>query len=736
MQAEMNDVLELLSGSQQFEIPLYQRPYSWKDKDRAQLWADVVAAGKDLKRKKHFIGSIVYTQPAMRMGGGGIKRARLIDGQQRLTTLTLLISALVEQLAEKGDLELPTGHGDDTEKVRATKWREKYLLNEDLTGDSQYKLLPTHVDRATFKHLLGDAPKPYRLSPEIMAGQEFFRQQFRTGQATLAEVITGLRKLEVVAVMLQEGKDDPQLIFESLNSTGKELSPADLIRNKVLMGLEPEQQDALSRDYWLPMEALFQDSPPGSFDRFMRDYLTVRSGGLVDEKKVYEAFKNYREKSDQSVTDLVADIYQMAQYYATYLHPEREQDPDLQLALRDLQGIRVRVISPFVLVLLADRDKGIVNTADVVTALRAIESMLVRRAVSDFRSNPLNKLFATAGQQLKRTTSAEYLRSVELVLMGFQDRNKGGFPDDATFRDKLQHADIYTLDVCKHILMRLERDLSPKEKLVMDNLTVEHVLPQNLDLSKAWQDMLGDDWQEIQEQLKHTLGNLTLTGYNSELGDKAFEEKKTLPEPKGYANSRLLMTQNIAKQPLWNAETIRNRAAELSERAIKLWPVPSVPSQELQAFRTTKATRSPATGHTYVGIQYHNNLSVMPTESIYAFEVLEENISDLDLRVKNYVNARVFYARSQFMGVSFKRGGLGIEVKVAHDTLQQGQKNIWLLGRSHGAWSKVDVRDIEELKKVWPTIAQAFALQSISLSETLQVSSDDEATNLSEDTAE
>lgn len=596
MQAEMNDVLELLSGSQQFEIPLYQRPYSWQDKDRAQLWSDVVAAGKDLGRKKHFIGSIVYTQPAMRMGGGGIRRARLIDGQQRLTTLTLLISALVEQLQEKGDLELPTGHGDDTEKVRASKWREKYLLNEDLSGDSQYKLLPTHADRATFKHLLGGAPTPERLSPQIIAGRDFFRDQFKVGTATLAEVITGLRKLEVVAVMLQEGKDDPQLIFESLNSTGKALTPADLIRNNVLMGLDPEQQDALSRDYWLPTEALFQDSPAGSFDRFMRDFLTVRSGSLVDEKKVYEAFKLYREKGGQNVLDLVADIYRMARHYATYLHPEREADPDLRLVLTDLQGIRVRVISPLALVMLADRDSGVVTTPDLVRALRAVESMLVRRAVADFRSNPLNKLFATAGQQLNRESSAGYLRSVELVLMAFQDRNKGGFPDDATFKEQLQTTDLYSLDVCKHILMRLERDLSPKEKLVMDNLTVEHVLPQNPDLSKAWREMLGADWQAVQEELKDTLGNLTLTGYNSELGDKPFEEKKSLPQQKGYATTRLLMTQRIAKEAVWNAETIRKRAEELSERALKLWPLPAVSAQELQALRgrRSKATRARA----------------------------------------------------------------------------------------------------------------------------------------------
>lgn len=593
MQAEMNDVLELLSGSQQFEVPLYQRPYSWTDKDRAQLWNDVIAAGRDSNRKKHFIGSIVYTQPMTRMGGSGIKRARLIDGQQRLTTLTLLIDALVEELEANGDIELPTGHGSDTEKVRASKWREKYLLNEDLSGDSQYKLLPTYVDRATFKHLLAKDPQPDRLSAQMMAGREYFRQQFKSGKVTLAEVVTGLRKLEVVAVMLHEGKDDPQLIFESLNSTGKALTPADLIRNNVLMGLEQEEQDRLSQHYWLPMEGLFEGSPEGSFDRFMRDFLTVRSKVLVDEKKVYEAFKAYRESlKDQGVIDLVADIYQMAKYYITILHPEKEPDAELRLVLKDLQGIRVRVISPFVLTLLADRDAGIVTTEDAAKALRTVESMLVRRAVSEFRSAPLNKMFASAGQQLDRTdTSAKYLRSVEKVLMAFQDRNKGGFPDDATFSEKLQTVDLYSLDVCKHILMRLERDFSPKELLVMENLTVEHVLPQNQDLSASWRHMLGDDWAEEQEELKHTLGNLTLTGYNSELGDRSFTEKKSLPEPKGYSSSRILMTQEIARHEAWNGETIRSRAQRLSDRALKLWPLPSLSPEELRSLRGSRKTR-------------------------------------------------------------------------------------------------------------------------------------------------
>lgn len=713
MNAEMHDLLDLLSGSQQFEVPLYQRPYSWKDADRQQLWNDLLKAGRDGSRRKHFVGSVVYTQPAVRMGGAGLKRARLIDGQQRLTTLTLILAALVERLEQDGDLELPVGNTGETEAVRAAKWRDRYLLNDDLSGESRFKLLPTHADRDTYKHLIGNGPQPSKLSAEMMAGRDFFRARFKDEGVQLRDVLTGLRKLEVVAVVLQEGRDDPQLIFESLNSTGKDLMPADLIRNNVLMGLEQDEQDTLSREYWLPIETLLEGGADDTFNRFMRDFLTVRSRTLVGKKEVYEAFKSYREGlADQSVQHLAADIHRMAQHYAKQVYPERGAlEPQLRLALQDLLSVRVRVISPFVLELLEDHAKGTVTTPDLVLALRTVESILIRRAISEFRSNPLNKLFASAGRELVRGEgSAAYLRSVERALMRFQDRNKGGFPADEVFADKLCTVNLYTLDVCKHVLVRLERQLSPKELVVTEDLTIEHILPQNRDLSTPWREMLGADWQAVQERWVDTLGNLTLTGYNSELGDRPFEQKKTLPIkpgdtegsalPKGYKYSRLLMTREVAEEPRWDEPTIQRRADKLVKAALALWPLPVFTPQELADLRTEdwRTPKQDAWGQ----------LQALPAPLLSLVTELDARLNQLP-EVRRQSNTKeVNYRKGKRYALTLSTDGTSLVVWVYLGNSPQHLGQGWIQGQKYPQWWKASLTTQSELEDIWPDLLTAW----------------------------
>ncbi|CAM3711984.1 DUF262 domain-containing protein [Deinococcus frigens] len=715
MNAEMHELLGLLSGSQQFEVPLYQRPYSWQDADRQQLWNDVLKAGRDVSRRKHFVGSVVYTQPSVRMGGAGLRRARLIDGQQRLTTLTLIIAALVQELEKHGDLELPDGSTGDTERIRAVKWRELYLLNEDLSGESRFKLLPTHVDRDTFKHLIGDGPQPDKLSKELLAGRDFFRARFQDAGVNVRDVLTGLRKLEVVAVVLQEGRDDPQLIFESLNSTGKDLTPADLIRNNVLMGLEQDEQDELSRTYWLPLEALFEGSSPDTFNRFMRDFLTVRMRSLVDREKVYEAFKTYREGlADPGVQPLVADLRRMAQHYAQMLHPERSADslldPHLRLALQDLLSVRVRVISPFVLELLEDHGKGPVTTQDLVSALRTVESILVRRAVSEFRSAPLNKLFASAGRELVRDQgSAAYLRSVERALMRFQDRNRSGFPADDVFTEKLHTVNLYTLDVCKHVLVRLERAMSPKELVVTDDLTIEHVMPQNRNISEAWREMLGADWAEVQERLVDTLGNLTLTGYNSELGDRPFEVKKALPVrdgdtatstlPKGYTFSRLLMTQEIAQEPCWNEVSIQSRADRLAGLALKLWPLPTFTPAELEGLRAEG--RRPAARDPW------ERLMALPTPLTEVATAFDRRALELPGVNRMVMGREINYRKGRRYALTLSTDDSSVNVWALLGESPDDRPG-WHKGQEKGWWKR-PVADLADLEAIWPVLLIAWA---------------------------
>ncbi|CAM3926572.1 DUF262 domain-containing protein [Deinococcus marmoris] len=715
MNAEMHDLLDLLSGSQQFEVPLYQRRYSWTNVDRKKLWNDVLAAGREPSRRKHFVGSVVYTQPAVGMGGSGFRRARLIDGQQRLTTLTLLIAALVECLERDGDLELPLGSTGEVEKVRAVKWRELYLLNEDLSGESRFKLLPTYADRDTFKHLVGGGPLPDRPSAEVLAGLAFFRERFSDAGVTLREVLIGLRKLEVVAVILHEGRDDPQLIFESLNSTGRDLTAADLIRNNVLMGLEVDRQDELSRDYWLPTEALFEGSGPDTFNRFMRDFLTVRTRTLVNEKEVYATFKAYRETlGDQDILLLVADIRRMAQHYAVMVRPERDVtpplDPELRVALRDLLNVRVGVISPFVLELLEDHGKGIVTTQDLVSALRTVESILVRRAVSEFRSAPLNKLFASAGRGLVRDQdSAAYLRSVERALMRFQDRNRSGFPADDVFTEKFHTVNLYTLGVCKHVLVRLERAMGTRELVVTDDLTIEHVMPQNPNLSEPWREMLGADWAEVQKRLVDTLGNLTLTGYNSELGDRPFDVKKTLPMkagdtlmsdlPKGYTFSRLHMAQEIAQETCWNEERIQGRTSRLAQRALMLWPLPTFTPAELESLRTEG--RRPVVRDPWA------RLMALPAALTEVATEFDQRALELPSVNRMVMGREINYRKGSRYAFSLSTDDSSVNVWVRLGESPDDTSG-WVQGKDK-KWWKRSITSLDELDTVWPLLLTTWA---------------------------
>ncbi|ULH16657.1 DUF262 domain-containing protein [Deinococcus sp. KNUC1210] len=587
MIAEQAKLTELLQGIKQFEVPLYQRPYSWGNTEREQFWRDILRAGRDPKPGMHFTGSVVFMERTGSMAGN-LKRARLIDGQQRLTTLSLLMLAVAECMAGQEALELPLEGTVDVQRIEASDIREDYLLNKRLTGDSRFKLLPTHADRDTLKFLLGEGPQPTKVSREVEAGAVFFRQRLALPGTNLKEVLRGVHKLQVVSVALEEGRDDPQLIFESLNSTGKDLTQADLIRNNVLMGLNHEQQDELSREYWVPMEARFADTEDGTFDRFMRDFLTLRTRSIPNEQEVFAAFKAYRaaRPGDEGVKSLVADVAHLARLYMGVVNPDSLPQAGVQLAMADLAALRVRVVSPFLLELLEDREQGRMTDDTLTQALRLIESFLMRRAVTGERTSPLNRFFAALGRDLHK--DGEYLRSLERALVRFQDRDQDGFPSDEVFAAALKTAALYRMNVCKPLLVRLERGMSPKEAFEEGTLTIEHVMPQNDkedSLSPAWQTMLGPDWRAVQARLVHTLGNLTLTGYNSELGDRPFHDKQILPAPKGYMHSRLLMTRELAALPEWNETRIQERAIELTQRALALWPFPTLTPEELSALR-------------------------------------------------------------------------------------------------------------------------------------------------------
>ena len=386
----------------------------------------------------------------------------------------------------------------------------------------------------------------------------------------------GLTKLMVVDVALSRDQDNPQLIFESMNSTGRALSQADLIRNFVLMGLEPAEQTRLYQDHWRPMELSFGQEAYGThFDRFMRHYLTLKTGEIPKIERVYEAFKAYaRQPSiDQGGIDLlVADIQRFAGYYCL-ITLDRESTGPLSEAFRDLRELRVDVASPFLLELYADHDTGQLSEVEFCRAVRLVESYVFRRAVCSIPTNSLNKTFSTFGRELKKESYLESIMAHFLLMPSYRR-----FPRDEEFKRELRVRDLYNFPRRSYWLRRMENH-GRKERVLVDEYTIEHIMPQNEDLSVKWRSDLGPDWERVHATWLHTLGNLTLTGYNSEYSDRPFAEKRDMEG--GFGMSPLKLNEDIGSLERWDERAIQARATRLVDVAASVWKDVHLPAETL-----------------------------------------------------------------------------------------------------------------------------------------------------------
>jgi uncharacterized protein with ParB-like and HNH nuclease domain/predicted transport protein len=567
-------LLSFLQKSPQFIIPIYQRTYSWTDKQCGQLWDDILRAGTSDAIAVHFIGSIVYVEQGLSQI---THQAPLlvIDGQQRLTTVSLLLEALARAV---GDGELVDGFS-------AAKLRHYYLTNPLESGDRYFKLLLSQTDNASLKAVIKNTEQPKEPSLRVMQNFDLFTRLLAEQQGDLAPVCRGLAKLVVVDIALSRDQDNPQLIFESMNSTGKELSQADLIRNFILMGLEPTLQTRLYEEYWRPMEQDFGQEAYGTqFDSFMRHYLTVRTGDIPRERDVYEAFKDYSRTTpvrDAGIEPLVKEIRAFARYFCA-LALGSEQNATLGNAFHDLRELKVDVAYPFLLELYHDYANDGLSDAHFAAAVRLVEAYVFRRAICAIPTNSLNKTFATFGKALKKDRYLESIQAHFLTLPSYRR-----FPGDEEFRRDLQSRDLYHFRSRSgtYWLRRLEND-GRKEPVPVDEYTIEHILPQNPDLPAAWRQALGAEWQRVQQQWLHTLGNLTLTGYNAEYSDRPFAEKRNMTG--GFKESPLKLNAGLGQIEAWNEAAIQDRGGRLADQALAVWAAPALDAATLAAYQPTK----------------------------------------------------------------------------------------------------------------------------------------------------
>lgn len=570
MQAQDLLLTELLEGPKQFIVPVFQRDYSWGTKHCLQLWKDVVRVGGDEKAKAHFVGSVVYI--AAEETSAKITRWLLIDGQQRLTTLMLLLAAL-RNLLPSVDSNAPQAPDDDALPTRS-EIEDYYLHNTHGKGDRRYKLHLRRADHETLMSLLDGKDLPNNISERIRGNFNFF-EGLLVG-ADLNVVFRGIKKLVAVDVCLTRGQDDPQLIFESLNSTGLDLTQADLIRNFMLMREDEQSQTQLYQDYWQPIENAFGARYRTDFDKFVRDYLTLqlKPSQQLKADEIYQHFRAYFHNAGDGVSagDILAGLKRLGSYYVAFSLGQ-EENPKLREAFRRLR-LLVEVASPVVLRLYDCYDRLKSLTLDeFVVAVELLESYVFRRSVCAMQTRSLGQIFASLAYHVKDNTP---LLSLKVAL--HRQAKKRRFPNDAEFREALESRDVYDMRHCHYLLDQLEND--SKEKIDTSTFTIEHIMPQNEELRAEWQAMLGFDWKAVHEAWLHRLGNITLTGYNSKYSDRSFEDKKTIEQ--GFNDSPLRLNKFIREQESWTASEMEKRGKELAVKAVKIWPALMVSNEAVK----------------------------------------------------------------------------------------------------------------------------------------------------------
>ncbi|WGG46483.1 DUF262 and DUF1524 domain-containing protein [Rossellomorea sp. DA94] len=688
MKASETNFLKFLQGPKQFIIPIYQRKYSWTLEQCKQLWNDIVRASNDDEIMGHFVGSVVYIEKGLYQISA-VPQLLVIDGQQRMTTLTLLLLALGKAIKQS----------EETHEVTSKKIKNRYLVNNDEEDDLYHKLLLTKSDKETLLSLIEERDLPENYSIRVYENFQFFIDQIYKSDINLNALYHGINKLIVVDISLDRDHDNPQLIFESLNSTGLELSQADLIRNYVLMKLEPKEQEVLYKSYWYPMEKGFGNHNESSiFDRFMRDYLTLKTGRIPNIKKVYSAFKEYAAKQQESdIEAILKDIYEYSKYFVR-LAFQTEKEKEINDILKDINSLKVDVSYPFLLEVYDDYHKQILSKADFIAILKLVESYVFRRAICGIPTNSLNKTFSTLSKEVNKN---KYVESVQAVFT-LKDSYKR-FPDNEEFARELKVKDIYNFRNRNYILRKLENE-NRKEIVDIESYTIEHIMPQNKNLSYEWRDQLGENWEDIQKTYLHTLGNLTLTRYNSELSDRPFKLKRDIEG--GFADSPLRLNTGLGRLEEWNEQEIISRGKRLAEKAVSVWNYP-VLSNEVLAEYKKKPNEKDNIAYTI------NDYPELTGEILELFEQLRKRICNLDTSVREeYKKLYIAYkTTTNFVDIVPQKSRLRLSINMAFDEIFDPKglcRDVTNIGRWGNGDIEVGVSNFNDIDDAMALIKQSF----------------------------
>ena len=541
MKANETTFQHVIEGTKQYIVPLFQRPYCWDKSQWETLWNDLVEMQDVARPRSHFIGSIVTLQT--QSVPEGVPKFLLIDGQQRLTTTFILLTLLRDTARREGRAEL-------AEEIEQT-----LLVNRFKKGDDHVKLLPTQADRPAFLQLMqepGTIP-----SGRIGAAYSFLERKLRTAGIDI-EVLKGIivERLAVVSITLSSD-DNPYLVFESLNAKGERLTQADLIRNFFFLKIHADHQEEMHTRYWLPM----QEALGVQLTEFIRHYLIGQDGSFLRGDSVYFRLKESLGGGD--AVELLQTLHRAALHYARLLNPKVEPERELSESLAALERLDVTTVYPFLLRCYSDLDAGGLSPREFSSIVQVIENYVVRRFVCFVPTNQFNKIFPGLYNQIRREAHPSILTGVRSILAG------RGYPKDVEFRKALVENSLYGSGdrqaKVRFILERIERHLAGKEPPKLETVSVEHVMPQTL--TDDWRAQLGEDWETAHALWLHTLGNLTLTGYNSEMSNDDFSAKR-----QRLTGGTLHLNKLFAGFESWRATDIRARAEILVEPILSIWP--------------------------------------------------------------------------------------------------------------------------------------------------------------------
>lgn len=618
-------------------IPIYQRVYSWEKEQCKELWDDIIKIGGDDKMDGHFIGSILYVLDGITHSDNALL---IIDGQQRLTTITLLLTALRD-------------HWSDKRK----EIEDHYLINSGKDGDKKFRLILSDSDKDTLLSLIDEnRRKPSKPSSKIVENFKLF-EEWVSNTDKLETIFKGLEKLVIVEIALEKGKDDPQLIFESMNSKGMELSQTDLIRNYIVMETEVEKQESFYNKYWRAMEEEFEQNKR-LFDRFVRHYLTIKTGNIPNIKKVYVALKDYQQKEGIGIEDLLKDLQKYCGYFCQIVF-KKESDKDLNKALGFLVDLERDVIYPLLLELYSDYSDGVLSKADFIPIIALIEGYICRRAVCGLGANSLNKVFPSFTKHIQKD---EYFKSLKAHFGYLTEKQR--FPNNDEFKDCFIKIEFYKFKKREYFFERLE-NFDRKERVYTHEYTIEHIMPQTL--TEEWEKDLGQDHERIHTQYLHTIGNLTLTGYNPEYSNKSFQEKRDME--KGFKQSPLKLNQGLRDLKSFGEKEIEKRANDLADWALKIWTYPKLDAETLEKYKPKKPKKEKKV--------YDLSSYKFSSHSRELFDILSKEIKALDERItESFMKAYIAYKfKTNFVDIVVQTKDLKLYLNMKFNELQD-EKNL------------------------------------------------------------